>query len=70
MKTVNDIIPFVSLRFTWVALSLFQVRDFLCKMDELVGKLSYANDPVAAENPTLKKRADTLLEDFLKRCHF
>lgn len=52
--------------FTWVALSLFQVRDFLCKMDELVGKLSYANDPVAAENPTLKKRADTLLEDFLK----
>lgn len=53
-----------------MALSLFQVRDFLCKMDELVGKLSYANDPLAAENPTLKKRADTLLEDVLKRCHF
>lgn len=50
-----------------MAQSLFQVLDFLSKLDELVGKLSYANDPVKAANPALKMRAKTLLKDFLKR---
>lgn len=57
-------------RFTHVAQSLFQVLDFLSKLDELVGKLSYANDPVKDRNPALKMRAKTLLKDFLKRCRF
>ena len=57
-------------RFTCVAVCLFQVREFLGKLDELVGKVSYENDPVKAQNPALKKRADTLLTDLLKRFLF
>lgn len=52
-----------------MALSLFQVLDFMSKLDELVEKLSYDKDPVKAANPGLKMRAKTLLKDFLKRCH-
>uniref|UniRef100_A0A8C4GG18 Signal transducer and activator of transcription n=1 Tax=Dicentrarchus labrax TaxID=13489 RepID=A0A8C4GG18_DICLA len=52
--------------FTCVAVSVFQVREFLGKLDELVGKVSYANDPVKTQKPALQKRADTLLKDLLK----
>ncbi|XP_010745392.3 signal transducer and activator of transcription 2 isoform X2 [Larimichthys crocea] len=52
--------------FTCVAVCLFQVREFLSKLEELVGKLSYANDPVKAQKPALQSRTDTLLEDLLK----
>lgn len=52
--------------FTCVAECLFQVREFLGKLDELVGKVSYDNDPVKAQKPVLQKRADTLLKDLLK----
>ncbi|XP_054473695.1 signal transducer and activator of transcription 2 [Anoplopoma fimbria] len=52
--------------FTCVAVCLFQVREFLGKLDELVGKVSYDNDPVKAQKPTMQKRADTLLKDLLK----
>lgn len=52
--------------FTCVAECLFQVREFLGKLDELVGKVSYDNDPVKAQKPVLQKRADTLLNDLLK----
>ncbi|KAG7238260.1 hypothetical protein INR49_030971, partial [Caranx melampygus] len=52
--------------FTCVAVCLFQVREFLSKLEELVGKVSYDNDPVKAQRPALKKRADTLLNDLLK----
>nr|XP_046239885.1 signal transducer and activator of transcription 2 isoform X2 [Scatophagus argus] len=52
--------------FTCVAECLFQVREFLSKLEELVGKVSYANDPVKAQKPALQKRADTLLKDLLK----
>lgn len=57
-------------RFTCVAVCLFQVREFLSKLEELVGKLSYANDPVKAQKPGLQSRTDTLLEDLLKRSFF
>ncbi|XP_028262955.1 signal transducer and activator of transcription 2 isoform X2 [Parambassis ranga] len=52
--------------FTCVALCLFQVREFLSKLDELVGKVSYENDPVKAQKPGLQKRADTLLKTLLQ----
>uniref|UniRef100_A0A665VWJ1 Signal transducer and activator of transcription n=1 Tax=Echeneis naucrates TaxID=173247 RepID=A0A665VWJ1_ECHNA len=52
--------------FTCVAVCLFQVREFLSKLDELVGKVSYDNDPVKAHKPALQKRADTLLKDLLQ----
>lgn len=58
-------IPFC--RFTCVAVCLFQVREFLSKLEELVGKVSYDNDPVKAQRPALQKRADTLLKDLLKK---
>lgn len=64
---LTDVLLTVSGRFTHLAQSLFQVLDFLSKLDELVGKLSYANDPVKAGNPALKMRAKTLLKDLLKR---
>uniref|UniRef100_A0A7N6BUT0 Signal transducer and activator of transcription n=1 Tax=Anabas testudineus TaxID=64144 RepID=A0A7N6BUT0_ANATE len=47
-------------------LCLFQVREFLSKLDELVGKVSYDNDPIKAQKPALQRRADTLLKDLLK----
>ncbi|XP_040015287.1 signal transducer and activator of transcription 2 isoform X2 [Xiphias gladius] len=52
--------------FTCVAVCLFQVREFLSKLEELVGKVSYDNDPVKAQKPALQRRADTLLKDLLK----
>ncbi|XP_041638688.1 signal transducer and activator of transcription 2 [Cheilinus undulatus] len=52
--------------FTCVAGCLFQVREFLNKLDELEGKLSYDGDPVKAQKPALRKRTDTLLKNFLK----
>ncbi|XP_070813978.1 signal transducer and activator of transcription 2 isoform X2 [Chaetodon trifascialis] len=52
--------------FTCVAVCLFQVREFLSKLEELVGKVSYANDPVKAQKPALQRRADSLLKDLLK----
>ncbi|KAK2862222.1 hypothetical protein Q5P01_001755 [Channa striata] len=52
--------------FTCVAVCLFQVREFLSKLEELVGKVSYDNDPVKAQRPALQTRADTLLKDLLK----
>uniref|UniRef100_A0A2I4B9W7 Signal transducer and activator of transcription n=1 Tax=Austrofundulus limnaeus TaxID=52670 RepID=A0A2I4B9W7_AUSLI len=52
--------------FTCVTVCLFQVCEFLNKLEELVGKMSYDNDPVKAQKPALKKRADTLLESLLK----
>ncbi|XP_053285812.1 signal transducer and activator of transcription 2 isoform X1 [Pleuronectes platessa] len=52
--------------FTCVAVCLFQVREFLSKLEELVGKVSYENDPVKAQKPALQLRADTLLNNLLK----
>ncbi|XP_047438910.1 signal transducer and activator of transcription 2 isoform X2 [Mugil cephalus] len=52
--------------FTCVAVCLFQVREFLSKLDELVGKVSYENDPVKAKKPALQRRTDTLLKELLK----
>lgn len=53
-----------------MAVCLFQVREFLSKLEELVVKLSYANDPVKAQKPALQKRADALLTNFIRRCCF
>ncbi|XP_047203622.1 signal transducer and activator of transcription 2 [Girardinichthys multiradiatus] len=52
--------------FTCVAVCLFQVQEFFNKLEELVGKMSYENDPVKAQKPALQKRADALLKDLLK----
>ncbi|XP_034387690.1 signal transducer and activator of transcription 2 isoform X1 [Cyclopterus lumpus] len=52
--------------FTCVAVCLFQVREFLGKLEELVEKVTYDNDPVKDQKPTMQKRADTLLKDLLK----
>uniref|UniRef100_A0A4W6EM87 Signal transducer and activator of transcription n=1 Tax=Lates calcarifer TaxID=8187 RepID=A0A4W6EM87_LATCA len=52
--------------FTCVAVCLFQVREFLSKLEELVGKVSYDNDPVKSQRPTLQRRTDALLNDLLK----
>lgn len=46
---------------------LFQVREFLSKLDELMGKVSYENDPVRAQKPGLQQRADSLLQALLMR---
>lgn len=54
-------------RFTCVAVCLFQVREFLNKLEELMGKVTYEGDPVKALKPDLQKRADTLLTELLKR---
>uniref|UniRef100_A0A1A8C6H1 Signal transducer and activator of transcription n=1 Tax=Nothobranchius kadleci TaxID=1051664 RepID=A0A1A8C6H1_NOTKA len=52
--------------FTCVAVCLFQVREFLNKLEELVGKVSYENDPVKAQRPHLLRSTDGLLEELLK----
>ncbi|XP_034544224.1 signal transducer and activator of transcription 2 isoform X2 [Notolabrus celidotus] len=52
--------------FTCVAVCLFQVREFLNKLDELEGKLSYDGDPVKSQKPALRRKTDTLLRDLVK----
>ncbi|XP_051933000.1 signal transducer and activator of transcription 2 isoform X2 [Hippocampus zosterae] len=52
--------------FTCVAECLFQVREFLSKLEELVGKISYDDDPVKAQKPFLQRRTGKLLTDLLK----
>ncbi|CAN9511653.1 unnamed protein product [Ophioblennius macclurei] len=52
--------------FTCVAVCLFQVREFLCKLDELVEKVSYDNDPIKARKPALQTRTDQLLKALLQ----
>lgn len=54
-------------RFTRVAACLFQVREFLDKLDELVDKVSYDNDPIKLRKPGLQQKVDTLLHDLIKR---
>lgn len=54
-------------RFTRLAVCLFQVREFLGKLDELTGKVSYPNDPIKIKKPALQQRMDKLLHDLLKR---
>lgn len=50
-----------------MAACLFQVRDFLDKLEELVGKVSYAKDPIKIKKPALQQKTDKLLHDLLKR---
>ncbi|CAJ1051082.1 signal transducer and activator of transcription 2 isoform X1 [Xyrichtys novacula] len=52
--------------FTCVASCLFGVCEFLNKLDELEGKLSYDGDPVKSQKPALRKRADALLRNLLE----
>lgn len=66
MKTVIVSVLFLR-RFTRVAACLFQVREFLGKLDELVGKVSYANDPIKLRKPALQQRTERLLHDLIKR---
>ncbi|XP_041836216.1 signal transducer and activator of transcription 2 isoform X2 [Melanotaenia boesemani] len=52
--------------FTCMAVCLFQVREFLNKMEELVEKVSYGNDPIKAQKPGLHRKTDSLLKALLK----
>uniref|UniRef100_A0A3P9A6J4 Signal transducer and activator of transcription n=1 Tax=Esox lucius TaxID=8010 RepID=A0A3P9A6J4_ESOLU len=52
--------------FTTEAECLFQVRKFLKKLEELMGKVSYERDPVKSQKPALLKRVDSLLTSLLK----
>ncbi|XP_077459194.1 signal transducer and activator of transcription 2 [Stigmatopora argus] len=52
--------------FTCVAESLFQVREFLSKLEELAGKISYEKDPIKALKPSLQLMTEKLLTDLLK----
>uniref|UniRef100_A0A8C7CF24 Signal transducer and activator of transcription n=1 Tax=Oncorhynchus kisutch TaxID=8019 RepID=A0A8C7CF24_ONCKI len=47
--------------FTTEAECLFQVRKFLKKLEELMGKVTYDQDPVKKQKPALQKRVDSLL---------
>uniref|UniRef100_A0A8C7Q2S2 Signal transducer and activator of transcription n=1 Tax=Oncorhynchus mykiss TaxID=8022 RepID=A0A8C7Q2S2_ONCMY len=52
--------------FTTEAECLFQVRKFLKKLEELMGKVTYEHDPVKKQKPALQKRVDSLLTSLLK----
>lgn len=54
-------------RFTQIIECMFQLQKFLQKLDELVGKMSYENDPIPERKPHLNKRVDTLLTNLIKR---
>ncbi|XP_051986305.1 signal transducer and activator of transcription 1-alpha/beta-like isoform X2 [Xyrauchen texanus] len=53
-------------RFTLMVDCVFQLRKFLQKLDELVGKMTYTNDPIPVQMSPLKNRVDTLLTHLLK----
>ncbi|XP_051561988.1 signal transducer and activator of transcription 1-alpha/beta-like isoform X3 [Myxocyprinus asiaticus] len=52
--------------FTVMVDCVFQLRKFLQKLDELVGKTSYTYNPIPLQMPPLKNRLDTLLTQLLK----
>lgn len=52
--------------FTQIIECMFQLQKFLQKLDELVGKMSYENDPILVRKPPLKSRVDTLLTHLIK----
>lgn len=52
--------------FTQIVECMFQLQKFLQKLDELLGKMSYANDPIPVLKPPLKSRVDTLLTNLIK----
>lgn len=56
----------VSDRFTQVIECMFQLQKFLQKLDELVGKMTYENDPIPAQKNCLKSKVDTLLTQLIK----
>uniref|UniRef100_A0A673MJL3 Signal transducer and activator of transcription n=1 Tax=Sinocyclocheilus rhinocerous TaxID=307959 RepID=A0A673MJL3_9TELE len=53
--------------FTQIIECMFQLQKFLQKLDELVGKMTYDNDPILVRKPPLKSRVDTLLTHLIKR---
>lgn len=54
-------------RFTQIIECMFQLQMFLQKLDELVGKMTYENDPIPVQKPPLQSRVDTLLTHLIKR---
>lgn len=52
--------------FTSLAEGLFQIREFLQKLEELSGKVSYERDPVLSQKPVLQEQADKILTTLLK----
>uniref|UniRef100_A0A673I114 Signal transducer and activator of transcription n=1 Tax=Sinocyclocheilus rhinocerous TaxID=307959 RepID=A0A673I114_9TELE len=52
--------------FTQIIECMFQLQKFLQKLDELVGKMTYKNDPIPVRKPPLKIRVDTLLTHLIK----
>ncbi|KAK7155493.1 hypothetical protein R3I93_010203 [Phoxinus phoxinus] len=52
--------------FTQIVECMFQLQKFLQKLDELLGKMSYANDPIPVLKPPLKSRVDTILTNLIK----
>uniref|UniRef100_A0A671LZQ6 Signal transducer and activator of transcription n=1 Tax=Sinocyclocheilus anshuiensis TaxID=1608454 RepID=A0A671LZQ6_9TELE len=52
--------------FTQIIECMFQLQKFLQKLDELVGKMTYENDPIPVRKPPLKIRVDTLLTHLIK----
>ncbi|XP_026069015.1 signal transducer and activator of transcription 1-alpha/beta-like isoform X1 [Carassius auratus] len=52
--------------FTQIIECMFQLQMFLQKLDELVGKMTYENDPIPVRKPPLKSRLETLLTQLIK----
>ncbi|KAL2091036.1 hypothetical protein ACEWY4_013299 [Coilia grayii] len=52
--------------FTSLAEAMFQLREFLQKLEELSGKVSYEKDPVISTKPQLQQQADIILTTLLK----
>ncbi|KAI4891937.1 hypothetical protein NFI96_021908 [Prochilodus magdalenae] len=52
--------------FTQLGEGMFQLRKFLEKLDELQGKMTYDEDPIQAQKPSLQVRVDALLTTLLK----
>ncbi|XP_012680392.2 signal transducer and activator of transcription 2 isoform X2 [Clupea harengus] len=52
--------------FTSLAEGMFQVREFLQKLEELSGKVTYERDPVISQKSLLQQRADSILTTLLK----
>ncbi|XP_062401285.1 signal transducer and activator of transcription 2 isoform X3 [Sardina pilchardus] len=56
----------LELWFTSMAEGMFQIREFLQKLEELSGKVTYEKDPVLSQKPLLQQRADSILTMLLK----
>ena len=57
----------LSIRFTLMAQSLFQIKRQLDKLGELILKVTYESDPIPLQKPQMEEQVKFLIYHLIKR---